>query len=346
IETERNSIVHPYLQDIVPQNYTRDHRDTKSNNTKATASSSSSTSNKQKGQAGSKVEPGHKKTSGGDKTQGGVPQTGPSTHSQARRSAPTEEEQRLTQIKYLEIKDQVEWFLQDPDQTELRFPSTLNSHDRLLVHQVAEELGLNHESQGEGKDRCITVSRPPAGPNEAREEEERQALQPAAVLEEDGVTGPPVGQPAAPVDLKTLHLERMRREQKKREQKREQEKHLDTVRTAGQTQTAKKAKAKGKSKKTKAGACEIAATATADQDFDTLIDAVVKAERVCSFVKCKTLVIHLGQLCLFCNRQYCLGHHIPEVRLTLFIDMGKSFSHCIMVHCIVYICIFTCQSSC
>uniref|UniRef100_A0A8C7W0D1 DNA-binding protein SMUBP-2 n=1 Tax=Oncorhynchus mykiss TaxID=8022 RepID=A0A8C7W0D1_ONCMY len=225
----------------------------------------------------------------------------------ARRSTPTEEEQRLTQIKYLEIKNQVEWFLQDPDQTELRFPSTLNSHDRLLVHQVAEELGLNHESQGEGKDRCITVSRPPTGSNEAGEEEEQQAQEPSAVREEESVTGPPVGQPAA--DLKTLHLERMRREQKKREQKMEQEKHLDTIRTAGQTQTAKKTK----TKKTKAGACEIAAAATAADDFDTLIDAVVKAERVCSFVKCKTLVIHLGQLCLFCNRQYCLGHHIPEV---------------------------------
>uniref|UniRef100_A0A8C8JZ02 DNA helicase n=1 Tax=Oncorhynchus tshawytscha TaxID=74940 RepID=A0A8C8JZ02_ONCTS len=137
---------------------------------------------------------------------------------------------------------------------------------------------------------------------QAGEEEEQQAQEP-----EESVTGPPVGQPAA--DLKTLHLERMRREQKKREQKIEQEKHLDTIRTAGQTQTAKKTK----TKKTKAGACEIAAAATADADFDTLIDAVVKAERVCSFVKCKTLVIHLGQLCLFCNRQYCLGHHIPEV---------------------------------
>nr|XP_029507710.1 DNA-binding protein SMUBP-2 isoform X1 [Oncorhynchus nerka] len=319
-----------YLQDIVPQNYTRDHRDTKSNNTKAAASCSTSNKQKGRGQAGSKVEPGHKRTSGGNKTQGGEPQTGsdPGTHSQGRRSTPTEEEQRLTQIKYLEIKNQVEWFLQDPDQTELRFPSTLNSHDRLLVHQVAEELGLNHESQGEGKDRCITVSRLPTGSNEAGEEEEQQAQEPAAVREEESVTGPPVGQPAAvreeesvtgpPVeqpaaDLKTLHLERMRREQKKREQKMEQEKHLDTIRTAGQTQTAKKAKAKGKPKKTKAGACEIAAAAAAGDDFDTLIDAVVKAERVCSFVKCKTLVIYLGQLCLFCNRQYCLGHHIPEV---------------------------------
>uniref|UniRef100_A0A8C7SBD4 DNA helicase n=1 Tax=Oncorhynchus mykiss TaxID=8022 RepID=A0A8C7SBD4_ONCMY len=225
-----------YLQDIVPQNYTRDHRDTKSNNTKATASNSASNKQKGRGQAGSKVEPGHKRTSGGNKTQGGEPQTG----------------------------------------------SGITIRTSLTV---AEELGLNHESQGEGKDRCITVSRPPTGSNEAGEEEEQQAQEPSAVREEESVTGPPVGQPAA--DLKTLHLERMRR---------------DICFSP-----------LGKTKKTKAGACEIAAAATAADDFDTLIDAVVKAERVCSFVKCKTLVIHLGQLCLFCNRQYCLGHHIPEV---------------------------------
>lgn len=35
---------------------------------------------------------------------------------------------------------------------------------------------------------------------------------------------------------------------------------------------------------------------------------------MCAFVKCKTSVLTLGQLCLFCNRQYCLSHHIPEVR--------------------------------
>lgn len=64
----------------------------------------------------------------------------------------------------------------------------------------------------------------------------------------------------------------------------------------------------------KAGACDIAAAAAPDDDFDTLIDAVKKADSVCSFAKCKASVLTLGQLCLFCNRQYCLSHHIPEVR--------------------------------
>uniref|UniRef100_A0A6Q2Y8L3 DNA-binding protein SMUBP-2 n=1 Tax=Esox lucius TaxID=8010 RepID=A0A6Q2Y8L3_ESOLU len=202
--------------------------------------------------------------------------SGPSTHSRPGPSTATEDEQRRTLVQYQEIKDQVERFLQDQDQAELRFPSTLNSHDRLLVHQVAEELGLNHESQGEGKDRFIVVSRPPAEPHQAREDP--QPLQPAAGLEEERNSPDPPG-----------------------EKRRQEKKHLEN------------AKAKGKTKKTKAGACEIVAAAMPDDDFDSLIAAVVKAERVCSFVKCKTSVVHLGQLCSFCNRQYCLGHHIPEV---------------------------------
>lgn len=63
----------------------------------------------------------------------------------------------------------------------------------------------------------------------------------------------------------------------------------------------------------KAGAVDIAAAATADDDFEALIDAVVKAESVCGFIKCKASVLTLGQLCAYCNRQYCLSHHIPEV---------------------------------
>lgn len=62
------------------------------------------------------------------------------------------------------------------------------------------------------------------------------------------------------------------------------------------------------------GACDIAAAAAPEDDFDALISAVRKADSVCSFVKCKASVLTLGQLCLHCNRQYCLSHHIPEVR--------------------------------
>ncbi|KAM4618985.1 DNA-binding protein SMUBP-2 [Polymixia lowei] len=291
-----------YLQDIVPQNYTRDHKDVKA---KASASSSSSTKQKVKGQAG-KAEPGQKKSIG-SKIKEDTAHSG--KHTKSCTSALTEEEQ--TKNKYNEIREKVESFLKDPTQTELQFPSSLNSHDRLLVHQISEELGVRHESRGEGKDRCITVSRPlRSGPTEETATEE--PTQPAAVQEKERVVEPqggPSRQP--PLDLKSLHLERMKREQEKRENG-QQKKHQDSIHS-GQVQTSKKTKsAKGKNR-TKAGACDIAAAATADDDFDTLITSVMKAESVCSFVKCKASVLTLGQLCLFCNRQYCLSHHIPEV---------------------------------
>jgi hypothetical protein len=41
---------------------------------------------------------------------------------------------------------------------QLVFPSCLNSFERMQVHLIAEELGLEHESMGEGADRHIVVS--------------------------------------------------------------------------------------------------------------------------------------------------------------------------------------------
>ncbi|XP_033491779.1 DNA-binding protein SMUBP-2 [Epinephelus lanceolatus] len=291
-----------YLQDIVPQNYTRDHKDTKAN---TSGSSSTSTKQKVKDQPLNRAKQQQKKSassSSNDNTAVTEKNTKPCINTQ------TEEEKKN---RYAEIRAQVENFLKDSNQSELQFPSSFNSHDRLLVHQIAEELGLMHESKGEGKDRCITVTRPlvstPA--EEPPQEEEGEE----AAQEKETAPSPqtePVCQP--PLDLKSLHLERMKREQQKREEIAQQKKQQNNIPPV-QPQLAKKPKsAKGKSRM-KTGACGIAAAATPDDDFDTLINAVVKADSVCSFVKCKASVLTLGQLCLFCNRQYCLSHHIPEV---------------------------------
>ena len=40
----------------------------------------------------------------------------------------------------------------------LEFPTTLTSFERLMVHDICENLGLNHESSGEKPNRYITVS--------------------------------------------------------------------------------------------------------------------------------------------------------------------------------------------
>ncbi|XP_019712745.1 DNA-binding protein SMUBP-2 isoform X2 [Hippocampus comes] len=269
-----------YLQDIVPQNYVRDHKDTKPD-----------TSTTQKPE-GKKPKPVPKKSSGS------------STQANKRNnpikacvSALAEEEQKRN--RQSEIREMVENFMKNLSKSELEFPPSFNSHDRLLVHQIAEELGLTHQSKGEGKDRCITVSRPTA-----QEQAEREESKGAATSQQQDTPQHPPKE--SPLDLKSLHVERMQREQQKREDHARQKKQQSSVATK------KSAAAKGK-KTTKAGACEIAAAASPGDDFDALISAVVKADSVCSFAKCKASVLTLGQLCLFCNRQYCLSHHIPEV---------------------------------
>ncbi|CAG5957934.1 unnamed protein product [Menidia menidia] len=277
-----------YLPDIVPENYTRDHKDTK-----ITSSTSTSTKDKARGPLSTKAKEGQKTPTGDNRKKNTAGSHGPT-------AAPTEREQNKN--RYAEIREQVENFMKDVNQKELQFPPSFNSHDRLLVHQVGEELGLIHESKGEGSNRCITISRP---------QKLAPTLEPTQEDTQEEEVAPPEPNPPScqpSLDLKSLHLERKKREQKKKEEIAKKIKPQNVVQP--QTQLTKKPKGKNK---TKAGACDIAAAAAPEDDFDTLITAVVKAESVCSFVKCKASVLTLGQLCLFCNRQYCLSHHIPEV---------------------------------
>ncbi|XP_053283805.1 DNA-binding protein SMUBP-2 [Pleuronectes platessa] len=288
-----------YIQDIVPQNYTRDHKDTN-----VSTSSSASTKPRVKDQPTGQTKQGQKKSSNSSKKENTA---GSEKHPKSCPSTQTKMEQDKN--RDAEIREQVEKFLKNPNQSEVQFPSSFNSHDRLLVHQIAEELGLVHESRGEGKDRYISVSRPldsaSAKEPTRAEEEEQETTQ-----EEETSRNPQSERQGPPlIDLKSIHLDRMAREQQKRDEHAQQKKQHNNI-PAAQTQTSKKSKGK---KRTKAGACDIAAAAALDGDFDTLINAVVKAESVCSFIRCKASVLILGQLCSFCNRQYCLSHHIPEV---------------------------------
>ena len=43
----------------------------------------------------------------------------------------------------------------------MRFPTHLNSHDRMVIHMCCEELGLAHVSAGEGGERYLQVSEHP-----------------------------------------------------------------------------------------------------------------------------------------------------------------------------------------
>ncbi|XP_014717097.2 DNA-binding protein SMUBP-2 isoform X2 [Equus asinus] len=180
------------------------------------------------------------------------------------------------------------------EETQLEFPASLNSHDRMQVHQIAEEHGLRHDSTGEGRKRFITVSKrvpasPPAPPP------------PPGPVQ----TEPPVQEQSGrnPLDLKALHLERLQRERSGQERRAK-----DGPQAAGSGPRKVPEK-----KKKKDGKGHAAMNLPAQEDFDALVSAAIKADNTCGFAKCTASVVTLGQLCLHCGRRYCLSHHLPEI---------------------------------
>ncbi|NXJ67982.1 SMBP2 protein, partial [Rostratula benghalensis] len=220
-------------------------------------------------------------------------------------------------------------FLQSGE-TRLDFPPTLSSHDRLLVHQVSEEYGLQHLSSGEGRHRYLSPSLPKKEPPQTSlpskeppqtslpsKEPPQPSLPTAAPLSrelplpqhpsrETPVPTEPRGhsEGSGAVDLKTLHLERVQREKALRE---------EAARKAGdpgastQGSSRKKDKSQAKAEPAVKSRAEVA-----EEDLDALISAAVKADSTCGFPRCKASVTALGQLCHLCNRRFCLSHHVPE----------------------------------
>lgn len=285
-----------YLDDIVPENYTHEGSRAHSRAPKPKCPSTSvrKPASGQESSQEARAAPGHGRRKPGEKPPGSQVQ---SQHSSSAngcdRTGGTDRTEHFRAV--------IEEFVASKE-TQLEFPTSLSSHDRLRVHQLAEEFGLRHDSTGEGKARHVTVSRkspaasggvvpqPPSPPSPAQAEPEPQGEH-------------PVGQPHGPtqLDLKALHLERLQRQQ------------------GCQAQTAKgqpgvgsrpqKAPQKKKKKEPKGPAMAL----PCEEDFDALVSAVVKADNTCSFSKCSASTTTLGQFCMHCSRRYCLSHHLPEI---------------------------------
>ncbi|XP_047374036.1 DNA-binding protein SMUBP-2 isoform X2 [Sciurus carolinensis] len=170
------------------------------------------------------------------------------------------------------------------EETQLTFPASLTSHDRLRIHQMAEELGLRHESAGEGRARCVTVRKGRAP---------RPASPPAQPLGQQHSQAPP--------DPKALPLERPQREKGGQEQ----------PASGGQPAVGTGLRKAPEERKKKGRAAP--APPPPAEDFDALVSAAVKADSTCAHAKCSASVVTLGQLCQLCGRRYCLSHHLPEV---------------------------------
>uniref|UniRef100_F7CMA5 DNA-binding protein SMUBP-2 n=1 Tax=Monodelphis domestica TaxID=13616 RepID=F7CMA5_MONDO len=169
----------------------------------------------------------------------------------------------------------------ESSKTLLEFPASLNAHDRMLVHQLAEEHGLKHESVGEGKKRYISVRKKEPRPRDAMScpgggqvhfllasPGPRVFLQPISVPPPQGPTreGSAASWNPFPIELSLVF-------------------------PTGHT----------------------GMNGTTEEDFDALVSAAIRADNTCWLPGCKASVVTLGQLCLHCGQRFCLSHHIPEV---------------------------------
>ncbi|NXQ55282.1 SMBP2 protein, partial [Anthoscopus minutus] len=192
----------------------------------------------------------------------------------------------------------------------LDFPASLNSHERMLVHMLAEEYGLQHLSSGEGRDRYISVHKrlpkqpplpsEPLLPSKALPKPQHPGgnTPGPTELSESSESSGKSSEGLEKVDMKSLHLERVQREKARQE-----EAARKVQEPSCGSRKKDKSEAKGKP----------AIRSTAGEDFDTLIAAAIEADRTCGFPHCKASVTTLGQLCHHCQRLFCLSHHVPEV---------------------------------
>ncbi|XP_036991202.2 LOW QUALITY PROTEIN: DNA-binding protein SMUBP-2 [Artibeus jamaicensis] len=311
-----------YLDDIVPENYSHE-------------SSQGQVGAQPQGSATSAVKPGTRRLEGvgearaaarpAQRTRGGKP-SGSEAHSQPSLNGggPERAEGRDGADRFRAV---IAEFVAS-ERVQLEFPASLNSHDRLRIHQIAEEYQLRHGSAGEGRSRYITVSKralpatpaapatsampatpstpavpatgatPAAPPLAGADSQAPLRPEPPSPVREE----PPAGEPSG-LDLRAVHLDRLQRERARQEQQ---------VRERPQAAGLGPRKCPEKKKKKGAKGPE-ALSLPAVEDFDALVSAAVRADNACSFAKCTASVVTLGQLCLHCGRRYCLSHCLPEI---------------------------------
>ncbi|XP_036115835.1 DNA-binding protein SMUBP-2 [Molossus molossus] len=210
------------------------------------------------------------------------------------------------------------------EQTRLEFPSSLNSHDRMRVHQIAEEHGLRHDSAGEGQNRFITVSKRAPLATQATATPATEAVSATPAVQAPPAPPPPTGadsqaplcpEPPSPAqvqppvrELSGLALRPVQLERPQRGRGRQE------LQAKGGPQAAGPALRKSSEKRKKKDAKGPAALdLPAAEDFDALVSAAVKADNTCGLAKCRASVATLGPLCPHCGRRYCLSHCLPEI---------------------------------
>ncbi|XP_043202420.1 DNA-binding protein SMUBP-2-like isoform X2 [Amphibalanus amphitrite] len=246
-----------------------------------------------------------------------------------------------------EVRQKLAEFLSSSE-SKLAFPATLNSFQRMKVHEVSEELGLIHTSCGEGKQRYMTVERAAAAGGDVAGDSSAARSPPARV---DGADGVPVGSSAAklPGGDKTVSGGSTTAERATFQSNSASDQRMDTselqqpiiatvkcencgkeipkanselhalrctrpssppAAAAPATTTQSKSSKPNKSKKSKSRPSETPAE-DAD-DFDSLVSSFASMNKRCNIEPKCSSGISIRQTCPYCQRVFCLSHWMAE----------------------------------
>ena len=183
----------------------------------------------------------------------------------------------------------------ESQKSSLALSTDLNSHDRLLIHEIAEKLGLCHESVGQGKNRhiCLKKQKPEEDQDAEKREKDNSSK---CVLVKCSTCQREV--PKANIEL---HKMRCRKPESAAAEaagpQRRQQSHYSKDKVK-----AKKAKKKDEEE---------------EEDIDTLLESFHRLDTVCNAATagqgCKAKTATLGTNCEHCRLRFCLAHAQPEV---------------------------------
>ncbi|XP_052076083.1 DNA-binding protein SMUBP-2-like isoform X25 [Mytilus californianus] len=243
-----------------------------------------------------------------------------------------ERDEAILMKKTQEYQEHLDKFVTDPCQEIMEFPVSLNSYDRLIIHELSEKLGLVHVSRGIDKERHLVVSKPGIKVIEEKDSYEKQQTGDQEEIPTSTHLGEIKSQsdttPAESNNNKlickhcskdvikanySLHEIHCARRQKEAAQSASSVKNRKES-AKNRPENQKKPPSSTKNMKTNAEKDVIAKLQNVDpDDFDALIASTKELDSKCNFTKCKVKTLTLGHTCEFCQRRFCLNHSMAEV---------------------------------
>ncbi|CAC5372835.1 IGHMBP2 [Mytilus coruscus] len=243
-----------------------------------------------------------------------------------------ERDEAILKKKTQEYQEHLNKFVTDPRQEIMEFPVSLNSYDRLIIHELSEKLGLAHVSRGIDKERHLVVSKPGIKVIEEKDSFEKQQTEVKDEIPTSNHLGVIKSQSdTTPVEsnndklickhcskdviranysLHEIHCARRQKEAALSASSVKNRKESAKNRPENQ----KKPPSSTKNMKTNAEKDVIAKLQNVDpDDFDALIASTKELDSKCNFTKCKVKTLTLGHTCEFCQRRFCLNHSMAEV---------------------------------